>query len=93
MTKTFKPSVVLATVNAPYSTSLDDKMLALCLQNPDLAKSKPGHLSSFFGEVSPSLQLEFARSHDIGPAELAAAALAFAEFSGESYPLAVREAA
>ena len=87
MTKTFEPALVLETINAPYSYPLDEMTLALCLRDPGLAKTKPGHLSSFFGEVSPSLQLEFAKSHGIGPAKLAYAASAFAKFSGETYPL------
>jgi hypothetical protein len=45
-------------------------------------------MSSFFGEVSPKLQIEFACSCRITEQQLAAAAKAFAIYSGESYPLA-----
>jgi len=48
----------------------------------------PGHMSSFFGEVKPHLQLEFAHHFNITDAELVAAAKAFAQYSGDSYPLA-----
>jgi hypothetical protein len=45
-------------------------------------------MSSFFGEVDPKLQLEFAHLFGISDAELVASAKAFAGYTGESYPLA-----
>jgi hypothetical protein len=81
-------ALVLTTVNAPHSEELDAATLAYCLTNPTAAKSKPGHMSAFFGEVDPELQMAFAGSFDISHATLAAAAKAFAAYSGESYPLA-----
>jgi hypothetical protein len=45
-------------------------------------------MSSFFGEVSPALQIDFAHQFSITDEELVAAAKAFAIYSGESYPLA-----
>jgi len=81
--------LVLATVNSPYSRQLDAKTLARCLRDHAAAKEAPGHMSSFFGEVEPELQLEFAHHFNITAAELAAAARAFAQYSGESYPLAI----
>jgi hypothetical protein len=80
--------LVLATVNAPYREQIDAATLAHCLTNPAAAKAKPGHMSSFFGEVDPTLQVDFAASFDIPYATLVAGAKAFAEYSGESYPLA-----
>jgi hypothetical protein len=80
--------LVLATVNAPYREQLDAQRLAKCLRDHAAAKAKPGHVSSFFGEVTPELQIAFARLFGISHAELAAAAKAFALYSGESYPLA-----
>jgi hypothetical protein len=82
------PALVLATVNAPYSEKLDAEGLAHCLLDHAAAKAKPGHMSSFFGEVSPDLQIEFAKQFGIDPAALMAAAKAFAQYSGQSYPLA-----
>jgi hypothetical protein len=82
------PALVLGTVNAPYSEKLDALGLAHCLLDHAAAKAKPGHMSSFFGEVKPALQTDFAHQFDITDAELAAAAKAFAEYSGQSYPLA-----
>jgi hypothetical protein len=81
-------TLVLTTVNAPYSEQLDAPTLAHCLIDQTAAKAKPGHMSSFFGEVDPALQVSFAESFDISHAALVAAAKAFAEYSGETYPLA-----
>lgn len=56
--------------------------------NPAAAKAAPGQMSAFFGEVAPDLQKAFAGAFQISESELASAAKTFAEFSGESYPLA-----
>jgi len=82
------PALVLATVNAPYREKLDAQGLAHCLLDQTAAKAMPGHMSSFFGEVDPALQIEFARQFNITDAQLAAAAKDFAAYSGQSYPLA-----
>jgi hypothetical protein len=44
-------------------------------------------MSSFFGEVDPALQAEFAEKFGVTQAQLAVSAKAFASCSGESYPL------
>ena len=82
------PTLVLTTVNAPYSKQLTAQELANCLLDPAAAKAVPGHMSSFFGEVKPALQMGFASLFNITESELVAAAKAFATYSGESYPLA-----
>jgi hypothetical protein len=82
------PALVLATVNAPYSQQLDAQGLVYCLLDQAAAKAVPGHMSSFFGEVEPALQIGFAHLFNITDTELMAAAKAFAMYSGESYPLA-----
>lgn len=82
------PVLILTTVNAPYSKQLDAQELAYCLLDPSAAKAVPGHMSSFFGEVSPTLQVAFANLYNISEQQLADAARAFAMYSGESYPLA-----
>jgi hypothetical protein len=82
-------ALVLATVNAPYSVRLTAHELAHCLQDQAAARAVPGHMSSFFGEVDPALQISFASLFGISEAQLIAAAKAFASYSGESYPLAV----
>ena len=88
MTKAFDPDLVLTTINAPHRRQLTAEELAHCLRDHDAAKAAPGHMSSFFGEVEPELQLEFAHLFNITDAALIAAAKAFALYSGESYPLA-----
>jgi hypothetical protein len=80
--------LVLTTVNAPYSNKLDAQGLVNCLLDPSLAKAACGPMSSFFGDVKPELQIAFAEMHGINNAQLVAAAKTFAEFSGQSYPLA-----
>jgi hypothetical protein len=85
-------ATVLATVNASYSEKLTAQGLADCLLNPAMAKVKPGHVSSFFGDVVPALQIAFANDFGISKAELEAAAKAFELYAGypaKSYPLAV----
>jgi hypothetical protein len=88
MTPASVQALVLATVNAPYSKRLDARELAYCLLDHAKAKTVPGHMSSFFGEVKPALQVDFASQFNITKAQLVAAAKAFARYSGESYPLA-----
>lgn len=82
------PASVLTTVNAPYSKKLNARELAHCLTHPAAAMAVPGHMSAFFGEVSPKLQKAFASAFHISESELTVAARTFAAFSGESYPLA-----
>lgn len=82
------PDLVLTTVNAPFSKKLDAQGLVHCLLDPAAAKAMPGHMSSFFSEVTPTLQVEFAGMFNVTEPQLSAAAKAFAAYSGESYPLA-----
>lgn len=77
----------MTTVNAPYSKKLGAHELARCLLDPSAAKAACGPMSSFFGDVEPELQIAFAEMYGIGLDQLVAAAKAFAEFSGQSYPL------
>ena len=85
-------SIVLTTVNAPYSKKLDAQTLVHCLKNLPAAKTVPGHMSSFFGDVEPALQKAFAAEFGISLPELVAAAKALADYSGETYPLAALQA-
>jgi len=82
------PDLVLTTVNAPHSRQLSAQELAHCLQDREAAKAFPGHMSSFFGEVTPKLQQEFADLFGISREQLVAAAKAFSDYSGAFYPLA-----
>ncbi|WP_315838036.1 hypothetical protein [Bradyrhizobium prioriisuperbiae] len=82
------PALVLTTVNAPHSKQLSALELVHYLLDHQAAKDVPGHMSLFFGEVSPDLQIGFANMFDITEVQLVDAAKAFASYSGESYPLA-----
>jgi hypothetical protein len=82
------PTLILTTVNAPHSRRLTAQELANCLLDLAAAKAAPGHMSAFFGELRPELQLAFADHVGISHAQVAAAARAFSDYSGESYPLA-----
>lgn len=81
-------ALVLATVNAPYSKQLSAQELVYYLLHPVAAKTVPGHMSAFFGEVPLELQLQFAHQNNVTDEQLVAAAKAFAAYSHESYPLA-----
>ena len=82
------PLLVLTTVNAPYSKKLDAQGLVQCLLDPSQAEAACGPMSSFFGDVKPELQIAFAEMYGITHAQLVAAAKTFAEYSGQSCPLA-----
>lgn len=86
--KVMSHTLVLTTVNAPHSKQLNAQELVYCLLHPAAALSVPGHMSSFFGDVKPDLQIGFAHLYNISDDQLSKAAKAFADFSGESYPLA-----
>lgn len=81
-------ALILTTVNAPYSEKLDAHALADCLLHADAALAAPGHMSSFFGDVKPDLQIAFAHLVNISQEQLVASAKAFANYSGETYALA-----
>jgi hypothetical protein len=81
-------ATVLGTVNAPYGRKLAAAELAFYLSHTDEAKTVPGHMSSFFADVTPQLQAAFAVSVGIPLPELVEAARAFSVYSGETYPLA-----
>ncbi len=84
---TINEIMVLMTVNASYSEKLDGEALAHCVKNEAAAKNKPGHMSSFFGEVLPDAQKEFAAAFGISTPALIESAKTFASYSGETYPL------
>ncbi|MGY4182957.1 hypothetical protein ACVIHH_008248 [Bradyrhizobium sp. USDA 4518] len=83
-----KIAIVLATINAPHIKQLDAQTLVFCLNDPATAKTVPGHMAAFFGEVEPSLQKEFAHQFGISDAKLVVSAKGFSCYSGEHYPLA-----
>jgi hypothetical protein len=81
-------TLILTTVNAPYSKKLNAQELAYCLLNPTAAKTLPGHMSSFFGDVQPDSQKAFTDLMGISQEQLVEAAKAFSSYSGQPYPLA-----
>ena len=82
------PVLVLTTINAPHSKQLSAEELVHCLLHPAAAQAVPGHMSAFFGDVTPELQLAFAELFGITHTQLAAAAKDFSLYSGANYPLA-----
>lgn len=82
MLKTNVDSLVLATVNAPYSKKLDAAALAECLRAPASMRTALGPMSSFFYDVDIDLQRQFALSHGISLDTLSAAAALFGTWSG-----------
>ena len=82
------PALVLMTVNAPYCKQLSAEQLAHCLKDTEAAMDAPGHMWSFFGDVDPELQYEFAAQFGISREQVVQAAKSFASKSGGAYPLA-----
>ncbi|WP_210261839.1 hypothetical protein [Bradyrhizobium aeschynomenes] len=56
-----------------------------------MANQLPGHMSSFFGDVQPELQAQFAREDGISADRLAGAAKAFADYSGGASDLLLKK--
>lgn len=81
-------SLVLSTINAPYSKKLDAKTLANCILEPAKSKTVAGQMSSFFYEVSQDLQIAFAEGHGISIVALKSAASFFDAWSGQKSILA-----
>ena len=77
-------SMVLATVNAPYSKTLDAEALVFFILNPREAKAAAGPMSSFFYDVDRELQEKFAAAHDIPENVLDRAAQWFDAWSGST---------
>jgi hypothetical protein len=75
-------SLVLSTVNASYSKKLDAMTLVQMILEPSRSKTAAGPMSSFFYDVSPKLQLEFAKAHGISVATLKTASQFFDAWSG-----------
>jgi hypothetical protein len=82
MAKVNVDSLVLATVNAPYSKKLDAVTLAACLREPANMRMALGPMSSFFYDVDIDLQRKFAQSHNISQEMLNSAAALFGKWSG-----------
>lgn len=77
-------SLVITTINIPYSKKLDVQTLVSCLKNPDDVRFFSGPMSSFFTDVSAELKREFAAFHELSEIEMKVASDAFAVWSGKS---------
>lgn len=86
MAKANVDSLVLATVNAPYSMKLDATALAEYLRAPASMRNALGPMSSFFYDVDIGLQKKFALSHNISLNTLSSAAALFGTWSGLDWP-------
>jgi len=75
-------TLVVATMNAPYSVKLDVGALVACLKEPAMMKTALGPMSSFFYDVDVDLQRKFASSHGISYEKLTVAAKLFGTWSG-----------
>ena len=78
---------VLETINAPHREYLQAPQLAACLKDIEKSKAWAGHMSSFFGDVTPELQRSFAVANGIDGKTLIAAARAFSAWSGQAYEI------
>lgn len=76
---------ILTTVNAPYASAVDAAKLASALRAGHVSL---GQVASFLTEVPRAEQLAFAASHGIDRGELKTVARTFADWSGQSVPLA-----
>jgi hypothetical protein len=79
---------VLETINAPHREYLGAADIAACLSDFEKSKLWPGHMSSFFGEISLDLQRSFASANGIDIKTLIAAARAFSAWSGQAFEIA-----
>lgn len=87
--KTDPVATALSKINAPFRAHVSADDVAACIQSVEMAQQRPGHMSSFFGELSPEIQLGFVNAMGIDRQALVAAARAFSKWSGERYEIAV----
>ena len=85
---TFVTTTVLATVNAPYGTSLSAEQLALKLADPASADHYDASAFAFFSDVSESLQHAFLDEMHVCIADASFVAQPFSDMAGYKLPLA-----
>jgi hypothetical protein len=78
-------TLVLATINAPYTRKLGADALVIAIENPAQASRHPGPMSSFFYDVPFDLQRQFAEAHGISTQSLFDAAQRFSVWSGRAW--------
>lgn len=79
---------VLATVNAPYGTTLSAEQLASKISDPASADQFDPSAFSFFSEVEEGLQNSFLDEMQIDPAIASGVARKFSVLAGYTLPLA-----
>ncbi|MCV3765588.1 hypothetical protein [Rhizobium sp. TRM95796] len=77
--------LILATVNASYSRKLSGEQVASLILDLERMKAMPGHAASFFYEVDPDLQRQFAGEHGISDERLARVAADFDNWTGRTW--------
>ncbi|SPL62607.1 hypothetical protein [Ochrobactrum soli] len=85
---TFVAMTVLATVNAPYGTSLSAEQLASKLADPVSANDFDVSAFAFFSDVSEDLQHSFLNEMHINLADATVVAQKFSDMAGYELPLA-----
>jgi len=79
---------VLATVNAPYETSLSAEQLASKIADPASADHYDASAFAFFSDANESLQHSFLDEMHVNLADASAFAQRFSEMVGYELPLA-----
>ncbi|KGD89175.1 MULTISPECIES: hypothetical protein [Rhizobium/Agrobacterium group] len=85
---TFVTTTVLATVNAPYGTSLSAEQLASKIADPASADHYDASAFAFFSDVSESLQHSFLDEMHVNLADASVVARRFSDMAGYELPLA-----
>lgn len=85
---TFVAATVLATVNAPYGTSLSAEQLASKIANPVSAHQFDVSAFAFFSDVSEDLQHSFLNEMHINLTDASVVAQKFSDMAGYELPLA-----
>ncbi|MDK4717505.1 hypothetical protein [Rhizobium sp. CNPSo 4039] len=85
---TFVTMTVLATVNAPYGTSLSAEQLASKIVDPASADHYDASAFAFFSEVCESLQHSFLDEMHVNLTDASVVAQRFSDMAGYELPLA-----
>ena len=81
-------TIALSKINAPFRSQLSAGDVTACILSAEQSKTRPGHMASFFGELSPEIQFGFATAMGIDREALLSAARAFSKWSGERFEIA-----
>lgn len=87
-----KTTTVLATVNAPYGTSVSAAQLAHKISSGDSAPEFDCAAFAFFSDVNADLQKSFVSDMGLDLSKVGAVAGAFSKLAGYELPLATQGA-